>query len=524
MTVMRCRQLILLSLLSCAVLPVIAETKNTEALDIEAITKKWKCKYCPDLSEQQWEGYFNFGAGYSTNDAYKFGEYNSLNKKGVYLSGDLEALYRDEEGNYWDINAENLGLDSAYFSVEGGRQGRYKFELEVDDITRYALDTARTPYSGNATQTLPASWVNASTTSGFTTLNNDLQAVNLYTQRRHFKMGGEIISSPRWSYEAWFKRQTKEAKQASAFSFGFNRAVIIPQSIDYTTDEMELKANYNLGDFNGQLALTYSSFQNTYAAFRWDNAYDLPTSTPQGQGGTAPDNTMEQILISGNYRGIEKLQLTGMIAYARLEQNEAYLPYTLNSGLSTVSLPQTSLSGKVAVFNTNLAAHWQYSPMQSWRLSYQHHEQANETTRNTYSYVTADNVVTSTPRANFPYSFRNQKLKLKTDYKFSSKTKLSGGGELFAIDRTYQSVEQTREIRLWAKLKQRIDNRLQYSIKSEYKDRKIDNYNVASEVTPAGNPLMRKYNMADRQGYKIQFNLSYSPGDALLFNFSSRTI
>jgi len=519
MTVLRYRQWVLLALLSYAVSPVVAEPQNFNTLDVAAISKKWKCKYCPDLSEEKWQGYFSLGTGYVTNDSYKFGEYNGLNEKGAYFSGDLNALYRDEKGNYWDIKGENIGLDSSYFSVEGGQQGKYKLELEVDQITRYALDTGRTPYTGDSTQTLPAGWVNASTTAGFSTLSNDLQAVNFFSRRRHFKLGGKYFVSSRWSYETSFKRQTKKAKQPTAFSFGFNRSVILPQTLDYITDEIELKANYNDGDLNGQFALSYSNFKNSNKAFRWDNAYDLPTNTSQGQAATAPDNTMQQLLLSGSYSGIEKLRLSGLISYAQLKQNEAYLPYTVNTGLSTATLPQNSLNAKVAVFNTNLAAHWQYSSQQAWRLSYQQHERVNETARNTFSYVTTDNTITSTPRANAPYSFRNRKLKLKTDYKFANKIKLSGGGQLLMLDRTYQSVEQTRESRLWAKLKQRMDNTLQYSIKTEYNDRKINNYNVLSELTPAENPLMRKYNMADRKGYKAKFNLSYSPGDAVVFNF-----
>jgi len=284
---------------------------------------------------------------------------------------------------------------------------------------------------------------------------------------------------------------------------------------------VELKANYNYADFNGQIALSYSNFKNADDAFRWDNAYDSPTGAPRGQADTAPDNTQQQILLTGNYMGIENVQLTGLISFARLEQDGAYLPYTVNGDLTPPPLPQDSLNGKVAVFNTNLAAHWQYSPQQAWRFTYEHHEQVNETARNTYTYVTTDNAVTSTPRANFPYSFRKQKLKVSTDYKFSNQIKLSGGGKFSSFDRTYQSVEHTKEASLWAKVKQRIDNTLQYSIKTEYNDRKIDNYNVASEVIPANNPLMRKYNMADREGYKVEFNLGYSLSDAVLFNFSS---
>lgn len=521
MKAIRYRQLVLLYLLGVTVPPLYAEVQDTEKLDIESITEKWKCQYCPDFSEEQWEGYFSLDPGYVSNSSYKFGEYNGLSEKGAYLKGDLNALYLNNEGDYWDIKGKDLGLDSSYFGVEGGRHGKYRLELEVDQITRRLLDTSQTPYTGESTQALPSSWVHAPTTAGFTTLADDLRDVNFSTQRRHVKMGGEYISSKRWSYEAWFKHQTKQGNKPSAFSFGIDRSAILNQPIDYTTDDMELKANYTYADLNGQVALSYSEFQSENDAFRWDNAYDSPTGALQGQAGNTPDNTRLQMLLSGNYLGIENVQLTGLISFAQLKQNETYLPYTVNGSLSPPPLPQSSLNGKVAVFNTNLGAHWRYSPKQDWHFIYEHHEQEDKTARNTYTYVTADNVLTDTPRANTPYSFRNQKLKVNTNYKFTNKITLSGGGKLSLFDRTYQSVEHTKEGSLWVELKQRINYDLQYNIKTEYIDRKIDNYNVASEVTPADNPLMRKYNMSDRSGYKIDFNLGYSLTDAVLFNLTS---
>jgi len=525
MTVEFYKKLALLSILGLVAPPLYADSKTTEPenikpVDIEAITKKWKCKYCPDLSEEQWEGYFELNTGYVTNDSYKFGEYNGLPEKGAYLSGDADALYRDDKGNYWNFRGENLGLDSSYLGIEGGRQGQYKLTLEVDQITRYNLDTSRTPYSGNSSQSLPPSWVSGATTADFTTLANDLQNINFSTKRRQFVLSGEYNSSPHWTYGIQFKRQTKKGDLPTGFTFGFTGAAILPKPIDYTTDEIELSTKYHYSGFTGKITLLHSSFENNNNAFVWDNAYDSPVGATQGQAGTAPDNTKQQILFTGNYLGINNLQLTGLFSLAQMSQNEAFLPYTVNGTLTPPNLPTTSLDGKVLVINTNLAAHWQYSPVQKWNFIYEHHEQENSTARNTYSYVTADNTVTSTPRANFPYGFRRQKLKVNTDYKFNKQVKLSGGGQLALMDRNYQSVERTEETSFWAKLKHRLDNDLQYSVKTEYSDRKIDNYNVISELTPADNPLMRKYNMADRNGQKIVFNLGYSATSNLFLNFS----
>lgn len=520
MTHTRYRQLALLCTLGFVAVPAYAEPQTPTEAEIETIKQDWKCKYCPDLSEEQWEGYVSLGVGYVSNDSYKFGEYNGLFEEGFYVDGELNSLYRDDEGNYWNIRGDNLGLESPFFSVEGGRQGQYRINLEFDQISRYLLDTSRTPYSGDSIQTLPPGWVPAPDTGGFTTLAGDLRDVNFSTRRRHFTVGGEYIASNHWSYEVWFKRKTKEGNQPTSFGFGFNRVVTLPQPIDYTTDDIELKANYRFADFNGQVALIHSKFENTNNFFRWDNAYDSPVGAPQGQAGTAPDNSKQQILLTGNYLGIEDVQLTALISYAQLKQDEAFLPYTVNSALVTPALPQNSLDGKVDVFTTNLAAHWQYSKQQAWHFIFEHNEQDNKTARNTYTYVTADSSVTVNPRANVPYGFREQKLKVNTDYKLDNQIKLSGGGQLSRMDRTYQSVEMTDETSLWAKLKHRIDNEMQYSIKAEFSDRSIDNYNVVTEVVPPDNPLMRKYNMSDRKGYKVEFNLGYSVTDSLIFSFS----
>jgi len=518
----RYKKLVLLSLLGFIAPPSYAETETTQKLNIDIITKKWKCKYCPDLSdeEEQWDIKLDLGLGYVSNSSYKFGEYNTLVEDGVYLDAGVNAYYRDDEANFWNIEADNLGLKNSRFDVEGGKQGTYSIKLEVDNISKHNLDTSRTPYiDGGSNQTLPGGWTQGANTGALTDLNSSLRDVNFSTKRRNFILGGEYITSGAWSYEAWFKRKTKEGNLPTSFGFGFNQVANLSQPVDYTTDDVELKANYRYAGFNGQIAFINSTFKNGFDRFEWDNAYNGTAS--DGQAGVAPDNSKQQILLSGNYLGIEDWQLNAMFSVARLEQNETFLPYTVNAGLVTSALPATSLNGEVYVYTSNLAAHWQASEKNRWHFIYEYHNHDNQTTRNTYTYVTADNTVTGTPRANAPYSFLQSKFKLNTDYKFDTAVTLTGGLQYAKLDRTYQSVETTEENMLWGKLHHRIDNDLQYSFKLDYSERSIDNYNVLTELTPPANPNMRKFNMADRDGLKAGFNLSASVSDAFLLNFST---
>jgi len=515
------KQLTLLTLLGGFIAPAVCAETPATAADIDAIKANWKCKYCPDLSEESWQTTLSAGVGYVTNDSYKFGEYNGMQEEGFYFAAGINARYRDDEANYWDIQGENLGMDNGRLQIEGGKQGTYKLNFGVDEITRYQIDTARTPYNGDSVQTLPGGWVPATTTAGFTTLANDLHDIQFSTERRNITLGAELVATARWSYEAWFKRQTKQGNLPTSFTFGFGSAANLSMPIDYTTDDVELKANYHGNNFSSTISFINSTFKNAFDSFRWQNAYDQPATATEGQAGVAPDNSKQQITLSGIYSGFEDWQLTGLLSYAQMTQDEAFLPYTVNGTLVTAALPTNSLDGRVNVYNMNLGAHWQSTEDMRWHFNFEQHEHDNVTDRYTYSYVTTDSTVTGTPRANTPFSFLQRKIKAATDINISDSLKLDAGLQRTLLERTYQSVESQDENTLWLKLIHHIDKDLQYNIKAEYSDRSIDNYNVLNELTPPANPNMRKYNMADRSGYRLGFNISTALGEGWLLNFTT---
>jgi hypothetical protein len=67
----------------CLPLSMHAIADTTQAQIPEGVDiSDWICKYC--VFEEGWSGEVEGGAGYVSDDSYKFGEYNGLQDKGAY--------------------------------------------------------------------------------------------------------------------------------------------------------------------------------------------------------------------------------------------------------------------------------------------------------------------------------------------------------------------------------------------------------------------------------------------------------
>jgi MtrB/PioB family decaheme-associated outer membrane protein len=497
-------------------------SRFNETPGTEIDTSRWRCKFCPDPAEEPWFLELETGLGYVSNDSFKFGEYNGLNEEGTFLILDIDSLYRDDEAKYFDFRASDLGLDSRRIDIEGGKQGEFRVNLELDQIYRYQLDTARTPYSGSTVQTLPGTWVAGSTTSAMTTLDSSLDDIDFSTRRRVLALSSRIIQNEKWSYDALFERQTKEGQvpfgAAIGTTFADARSAILAKPVDYVTDRFELVANYRDNKLTGSFSYVVSAFQDNNSALRWENAFSVGSNS--GQIALEPDNQMQQISAVGKYRGFRDVTLNGALMIARLTQDERFLPYTVNSGVAAAPLPRTSLDGKVDISRADASALWTISPKSWARLSYEYFERIDDTDRATYTYVIADNTITGTPRANFPYDFRTQKLKGETSYRFEHDDKITGGLEYGIYDRSYQEVDQTSESRVWARYSKTALANINYSLELEGASRESDSYEVLSEIIPPENPQLRKYNLADKDAVGASFNIDLVVAERWFVNAS----
>ncbi len=504
------RSLMLLMVLWGATAVVAAEEQaagSAAAVD----TSKWQCKFCTFEEGRSTE--LEVGVGSVSEDSFKFGEYTGLHEEGTYLVGGAWVRYRGEDAAYYDLEANDLGLDSRFIGLQGGKQGEYDLFLEYNQLPHFISDSARTPFvgSGSDTLTLPPGWVRAGTTGGMTALAASLRALDIETERKSLGLGVRFFPAPKWQSSVKARHEIKEGTQRIAGAVQFVSAQLA-QPVDYVTDEIDASATYSGGRLQARFGYYGSVFRNRDESLTWEIPFlVVPTA---GQLALPPDNQFHQLLASLGYQLNKKTRLSADLAVGRGEQDEDFLPA---STAIAVALPRTSLDGRVDTLTANLGINSALTERWQLNAAYRYNDRDNETPQATYTWVSTDVFISPTPRTNLPYSFTLRTVEVSADYRTAPHTKVSFGVDREIHERTFQEVEETRENTIWLKLIERPKDNVDLLFKVARADREVSNYDPVAEIVPAQNPLLRKFNMADRERDIVGLQATVTASDRVSF-------
>jgi MtrB/PioB family decaheme-associated outer membrane protein len=497
------------------------------------------------------------GAGYVSRDSFKFGDYTGLKNEGSYLIGNIDWLQRDRQtGSYWSLNGTNLGLRSRNLRLEFGEQGNYGFAFEYDQLPKFRTESAKTIFdgAGGTVLTLPAGWVGATTTAGMTQLNSSLKPLDISHERKNYIGEFSKILTREWSLKANFRHETKEGTKIVGAVIGNSggnpRSVLIPEPIDYETNQFEallqyagdkaqLQVGYYMSLFNNQN--TSLIWQNPFTAIAgWAPAAGFPTG--QGQLGLPPDNQFHQLLVTGGYNFSQTTRLTAHFQYGRMLQDQAFLPYTVNPALVvTTPLPRASADARIdnTLLNLNLTS--RPLPKLNLRASYRYDDRDNKTPQAQYIYIGGDSQDQATTlasdrvRTNLPISYRQNLIRLGGDYEVFNRTKLNAGYDYEEIKRTFAEVQKTREHTYQIGLRRGFSETVNGGVSFAHSDRKNKGYDSEAPFNasyspqyiatlPAGgqfdnHPLLRKFNYADRDRDRIRLSVNATPHELVSLQF-----
>jgi MtrB/PioB family decaheme-associated outer membrane protein len=500
-------------LVAAVTLPVMrAKAEDAPTVD----TSKWVCKYCP--FDTGFSLTPDLGLGYVSDDSAKFGEYTGLNEQGAYVVADADGRYRGEDGLWLDLSAVDLGLDSRYIGVEAGRQGRYEVHLSYKQLPHNISDTTVSPFSGFGTGslTLPSTWVPGATTDAMSALDGSLHEVDFETERRLFDLGAALTPVKHWAFAINVRHEEKTGTRGTGGSFVFNDARF-PMPFDYKTDQFDVSAAYNVARFQARIAYYASIFRNEDRALVWANPYvPLAVGGTAGQLALAPGNQFHQVTLSAGYRITERTQLTADVAFGRMTQDEAFLPYTINPSLTTQPLPRNSLNGRVDTLTGKLRIASTLTDRLRVNASVSYNDRNNRTPQAVYDPIVTD-TAPGEPRTNLPYSFERSVASVDGAYAWTPDITLYAGCSFDEYKRDLQEVARTREGSCWGKAGLQTNDVATISLTWTHSQRTGSDYVPNAYDTPLQNPLMRIYYMADRDRDAVKLRLDGSPGPRFEF-------
>ncbi|CAD5375040.1 conserved exported hypothetical protein [Rubrivivax sp. A210] len=486
---------------------------------VAADTSAWKCETCP--YPKGVTATVEVGAGTVSGSSAKFGDFSGLASKGehVVLGGTLD--YRSGSGYYAGFAAEDLGLDSRRLSATSGLEGVYQLRLGYGELPRHLADGARSPYSGGSVLTLPALGYPAGTTSGMPA--SSLLPVDIATKRQRFDLDGRFMAGDNFTYRVTLRRDVRDGTQSTYGSF-FDRAAQLPLALDHTTDQLEVSAAYVARGMHATVAWQLSQFKNDIDSVTFANPFTALRGATRGQLAQAPDNKLQQLSASGGYEITPTIKVSGDVAVGRLTQDAAFLAPTLNAGLTPGALPAASLDGEVETFNGSLRL--SAAPVEGLRLnaSVSRDRRDNRTAVRAYPQVATDIFVT-TPRSNTPFGFTLDRLKLSADYRGPGSWKFSAGADHDRRERTYAEAVQTRETTLWGRASVRPLDDMTLAFKLAHGKREHSTYGTATWFGSTENPLLRKFNLAERErdsvGVRTDFALTEKLTLGLTLDYNS---
>lgn len=498
----------------------------------------------------------DFGLIYVNEDSAKFGRYNGLDKSGLLPALGFQLRHRGafdgDDASYWTATARNLGLDSRQASFEYGVQGSYRLSLDYQQIPNRRSDSTRTIFdgAGSDTLTLPAGWVGATTTAGMTQLLPSLKDFDLGTERKRTTLGLSGVLTPRWNYSTSVRRETKQGTKSIGGVFGNSggnpRAALLPEPVDYTTDEVDAVLRYGGRGFQFQAAYYLSVFSNDNSALTWANPFTTisgwtsSTGFPNGIGQLSlpPDNRFQQFVVDTSYDFSGSTRVNASVSKGRMTQDEDFLPYSAIPALQasvTQALPRSSLDGRIdtTVANFRIASR----PTQdfSWNFSWRYDDRDNRTPRDEYVYIGGDSqlqdtsVASSRRRYNEPYSYREEVLRFDAAYRVAGNTRLGLALQRSDVDRTYLEREKAREdsftLSIDSQFAERFDAHVRYSAANRDGSTYVGTEPFFSGYSPGytativagweNHPALRRFFEADRNRRQLNAMLQFAATDTL---------
>ena len=487
----------------------------------------------------------------------KFTEYRDL-PGGLFVTTFSLNFRSDDFTNFFSLWGSNVGQRDQNFMGQLGKRGKWKIEVEWDQIPHDYTTGAKTVFNGAGTGelTMPSLVRNRIRTILTTDLNPAVTGVQFDTagvtgiilgsarevavvsQRDKSKAALNYSLSEEIEFKLQYSNERRSGTKSYGGAFSFNPVELIEPTA-YRTQEAKASVEYAAKDWTAQISYSASLFDNNVDVIVWDNPFrevDAVGAGSRGRMDLYPNNTAQNVSFSGAMNLPYATRITATTSYGWRGQNDKFTPFTINRALDTMRtypvLPAMSLNGKVGTTQINFSVVNRFYSSVWFAARYSSFDYNNQTPSLLFpGYVSTDNSVSTVRRRNLAIGYKRVNAAFDATLRVVSDLSAKLAFEREDWDREHRDAEKTEE----SIYKASIDYtplswfllRSSFSVGGK-KTPHYDAEEVAEGTFPQGEPAgalgqlpqLRKFDLAARDRSRASILTQITPLDNLSFTGS----
>jgi MtrB/PioB family decaheme-associated outer membrane protein len=435
--------------------------------------------------------------------------------------------YLQEKEN-WNLTAgaDNVGWRDQRYFANYERKGRFRVSGLWDQIPQfYSVDT-RTPFveQGDGVLVLDDSVQRAVQSQGATLSayvpispqfdlheRRDIGSARVSaTPSLHLDLTGGFTTTNHSGGLPW----------GGSFGFGNNTEVSLPYRS--RTNDVDLGAQWSNSRSMVRAAYNGSWFNNQDDTLVWDSPLTLTDGVElPGRGRTAlwPSNSFQTLSAAGYTKFARRTQLTGSLAFGWANNDEALLPFTINTALPTLALPRATAEASAQTISANV--NFVTRPADDWRFSgrFRRFDYNNDMPATAIpQMVSYDSDISDTPTGG-PDLFAHDRNTLDAEATWSGlPVALTVGYTNNHNGYDFRTFESTNENVLHLKADAVSAGGVNFRARYELGSRSGSGFDETSLTSIGEYPGMRHFDLADRTRSRFLGQVDMSPTEALTFS------
>lgn len=384
-------------------------------------------------------------------------EYEEYREQRPGLFGSGSFLLEDpERRGFFRGWLEDVGEHDERYALEAGRYGRYRLELEYDELPHVYSNFARSLYSTShdAVLTLPAglqasleALSGAAQSTALGAALSDARSKSLELRLRTGRVGLVVQPTEMLRLEAGYRIQDKRGTRPFGIGFGspgsnfVNVASPLDERLHEVTGGIELAKD----DWSVGLGYIGSLFQNDFRSLTVANPLratdSLTAGAAFGRSALAPDNSAHTFRLEGATALPTSFpaRLAATFSYGMRLQTENFVAHTINSTLlgSLTPLGRNDLDGDVRTILGNVVLTGRPLPKLHLTARYRVYDYDNRTSVvDLPEHVVNDRSLVAEERFTVPNDYRRHNATLDGSYRLTDRTTMLLGYAFEQWDRS----------------------------------------------------------------------------------------